>query len=206
MRNFYFRRIGTLTASVLLAIGLATDVQAAVIVTAAEISGDVVFSTMAGGTLDLTELNFSANLLTGGGVNPAGQVLYLGGPERNVYADIYTGISQPGAFGENFGVEKPSNATGSRFGVSFDAIGGVLAVPTGYISNDPLSATSTFIDETFSSLSLMPGTYVWSWSSDSLTLVIPSPVPIPASAWLLSSAIGLLGLIRRRFQKKRKLR
>ena len=68
MQNLDLRSIGTLAASVSLAIGLATDVQAAVIVTAAEINGDIVFSAMAGGTLDLTGLTLSSNLLTGGGV------------------------------------------------------------------------------------------------------------------------------------------
>jgi hypothetical protein len=180
MGAYFLRTIGVLIASLLLTTGFATKVRAAVIVTAAELGGDVVFSTLAGGSLDLTGLTFSANLLVGGGINPAGPVLILGTPSggSSAFADIYTGVSQPAAFGTTFGVEKQSSATGSRFGVSFDGSGGVLVVPTGYVSTDPMSATSTFSEATFASLTLTPGTYIWSWPSDSLTLIIP-PVPIP---------------------------
>lgn len=63
-------------------------------------------------------------------------------------------------------------------------------------------------NQTFS-LALDPGQYLLSFEFDavnltdtgtdagSLSLAMTSPVPLPASAWLLASAVGLLGVLRR---------
>jgi hypothetical protein len=183
--------------SILTGIMLAANSHAAVVITANETAGNVVFSTQEGGSLDLNGLTYFNTLLTGNGINPSGQVVLLGGsgPES---ADIYTGVTQPGPFGPDFENAGPDSSTGDRFGVSFGAEGGLLIVPIGYQSDDPLNGTMTYWGQTFTSLNIESGTYVWSWSTDSLTLVVPSVVPIPAAVWLFGSALAGLGWMRRK--------
>jgi hypothetical protein len=48
----------------------------------------------------------------------------------------------------------------------------VLIVETGYVSGTPLSDTTIYFNQTFNTLGVTPGTYVWTWASDSFTLRI----------------------------------
>ena len=81
-------------------------------------------------------------------------------------------------------------------------------MPDHYVSGEPLSSTAIWLDRTFATLGVIPGTYVWSWGDDgpnqNFTLIIGAvgavEVPEPASATLLGTAlVGLLlaGALRR---------
>ena len=65
---------------------------------------------------------------------------------------------------------------------------GFINVPSGYGSGNPLSDTATYSGQTFATLGVTPGTYVWSWGegpNQNFTLNIlatPVTVPEPASA------------------------
>jgi hypothetical protein len=56
-------------------------------------------------------------------------------------------------------------------------------VPAGYVSGNPLSSMSTYLNTTFADLGVTPGTYVWTWgmgANQNLTLMIgagPGPGP-----------------------------
>ena len=69
-------------------------------------------------------------------------------------------------------------------------------MPVGYVSGSALSDTSTYDNETLSTLGVTPGTYEWAWGTgpdQNFTLVLGAPVPEPASALLLGAALaGLL--------------
>jgi hypothetical protein len=70
-----------------------------------------------------------------------------------------------------------------------------LGVPSGYVSDSPLSETSTYLSQTFSSLGVTPGTYKWTWGSganQNFTLVVESAVPEP-STWAML-LLGFAGL------------
>jgi hypothetical protein len=86
-----------------------------------------------------------------------------------------------------------------------------ILVPGGYVSGDPLSDTSTYLNQTFSSLGVTAGTYVWTWGTgenQNFMLIIsasprggPGPVPAsePSSAALLGASLAgvlLAGTIR----------
>ena len=56
-------------------------------------------------------------------------------------------------------------------------------MPTGYVSDSPLSSGATWDDKTFSSLGATPGTYEWRWgtgANQNFTLVIGSNPPAPS--------------------------
>jgi PEP-CTERM motif len=62
-----------------------------------------------------------------------------------------------------------------------------LIVPAQYVG-DPLAETSTYLNATFASLGMKPGTYNWSWGSgdhaDTFTLQIGAAAP-EASTWAM---------------------
>ena len=84
-----------------------------------------------------------------------------------------------------------SSGAGDRVGISSPFV----AVPHGYVSDSPLSDTSTYLSQTFSSLGVTPGRYEWTWgtgANQSFTLVIGTAVPEP-STWVMM-VLGFAGL------------
>jgi hypothetical protein len=175
--------------------------SAAILITAVEANGNVVFSTP-GGTLNMVGTyvvsNFNSSLAY---IDPNSAELNLGASGAGTrYGGLQ--LSGPaGGFGPGpgGGVENifADSATGSLFGVSgFVRLATYFDVPESYSSGDLLGAsTATYSNQTFNSLGVNPGTYVWSWQRDSITLNV---VPIPAPFILFGSGLGLLGWFRRR--------
>ena len=81
---------------------------------------------------------------------------------------------------------------------------GLFFVPQGYVSGAALSDSMTYTGQTFSTLGVTPGTYVWTWgtgANQNFTLQIPTAgVPDSGSTLglFLLSLIGLFGLNRLR--------
>lgn len=86
-------------------------------------------------------------------------------------------ISGPSAFGSGSFLPADSGASNSNLEFSpFIKGGGTLNLYTSYVSGTSLSDVMTFSGQSFSSLGITPGSYVWSWPngsvSDNLTLQI----------------------------------
>jgi hypothetical protein len=183
-------------AAMLFGSGLsAPPVQAAYIATLEQVGSNVVATGT--GTIDLTGLSFNQSVDEPASMSPVvGYIVTGPAPMTATLSDLYTGFAGPTSFGSK-GATFASSGSGDVVGI--DPPDNFLVVPHGYVSG-ALSDTSTYDNQTLSSLGVTPGTYVWTWGSgasdDSFTLEIgaaPAPVPEPASLSLLGA--GLIGLI-----------
>jgi hypothetical protein len=181
--------------------------RAGIVVTLTESGGNVVAS--GGGTIDLKDLTFeNSPPYTSPIMNPTFADIRLG-PSQNTggLESSYTGISGPSSFGT--GGNSPQG-TPSGSSVELDGFGGAISVPSTYVSGTLLTLGGTWTDQTFASLGLTPGTYVWTWGTgrdaDSYTLQIGA-VPEPSSAVLaVSGAVAVIAAYRwsRRRREKRR--
>ena len=186
-----------------LGVGMAPNAQAAFVATMTEVGPNVVVT--GSGTINLAGLSVNPSFVDGNppsAVWPSNGTILLGPPPFTL-ADFYVPFSGPSSFGPG-GVTVPSSSgTGDRVGIRQDI--NVIVVPFGYVSNSPLSTSSTYDGATFASLGVIPGTYVWTLgngrAADSFTLDITDHVvatPEPASLALFATGLIALTLKRRR--------
>lgn len=193
--------IAAFATAVLVTVPALRPADAAVVFTVTQQGADVLFSGI--GSVDLAGLTY-VNTVGGVpvGISPNTGYLITGGDGS---LDVYSGFSGPSGFGTGIDIFADSDL-GDDFGIS--AFQGLLAVPVGYASGDPLSATLTFHNQTFSSLGLTPNTSsVWTWglgtNADSLTIRIADggTVPLPSSLSLVLLAGGAALGVRRRARR-----
>ena len=124
------------------------------------------------------------------------------GPTGFSSIDAYTGVGGPTSFGNsNGGSSNPDSGSGDIVGIL--GVDGTLLVPGSYVSGNPLSDTSTYLNQTLADNGVTPGTYVWTWGTgegQNFTLVIgagpgPVPTPIPEPSSLALFWVGLAGLL-----------
>jgi hypothetical protein len=191
------RRLAVTTLVTIACAGAAVTAQAAYIVNATEVGGDVVFEGT--GSFDLTAWSYTLDIERGTTAQFGTGGLFLG---SGVYTGHYntptdwTGpstipVSSPGA---------ATTSTGPLHGLIWS--GPRLFVTTGYVSEQSIAGSAIFAGQTFATLDLTPGTYEWTWGSgasfDSFTLNV-SAVPVPAAVWLFGSGLlGLVGVARRK--------
>jgi hypothetical protein len=167
--------------------------EAGYVVTLTQQGTDVVAT--GSGPIDLTGLTrltgifAEAPRLTPSGPSPS----VITGPTSGPLLDGYTGVSGPANFGN--GPQTIANSgIGDFVGIFF---GFELDVPHGYVSDSPLSDTSTYLSQTFSSLGVTPGTYEWTWgtgANQNFTLDI-SAIPEPATWAMMALGFAFLGLL-----------
>jgi hypothetical protein len=199
------------TAALALAAGFAAPAQAGYVVTLAQQGHNVVAT--GSGPIDLTGLTnvgsigifaFILPSFTVGAHPPNGEILT--GPSSPATVNVFLGptLTAPGPLGTGIHDTLASSGSGDLVGTFVSNSNGAPAifVPAGYVSDSPLSDTSTYDNQTFASVGVTPGTYKWTWGSganQNFTLIIPtSAVPEPSSLLLLAGGLAGLGVAPRR--------
>lgn len=177
MKKFFLAGLFALTS-----LTLSNPARAAFVFTVTEVGNDVQLS--GSGTIDLDDLTaFTSGTTDGIYANPAQGI--ISGGQDGFDATLYSGLSGPVSLGSGEDNMFADLAAGDYVIVagSFAALG----VNTGYVSGTFLSNSATFENQSFASLGLTPGTYVYTWGSgenaDSLTVNVVG-VPEPATAGL----------------------
>jgi hypothetical protein len=174
--------------------------QAAYIVTFSQHGPDVVAS--GSGTIDVDGLTFITSGFTTPEIAPTFATEATGAAGA---VDEYSGASGPSPpIGWGPGVfTSATMGTGDLVGIQ-KLIGepGFVFVPMGYASGAPLSDMATYAGQSFATLGLTPGVYLYTFGSGATadTFTVNIAVPEPASLTLLGTVIGL-GLVARRRRK-----
>jgi hypothetical protein len=199
-----FRTFKLATVAIGIALGLSIrPAQAApYVVTLQQVGSDVVAT--GSGAIDLTGL-MGPNTTFGGETIAPNEAFIVTGATG--FFDIFTGFSTiigPTSFGPGAGTPAFSG-TGDHVGIN--GLEQLLFVPQNYVSGTPLSSGSTWPFQTFASLGVTPGTYVWTWGAgpnQKFTLDALAPaVPDAGSTFGLFSLalITLFGAARFRSQQ-----
>jgi hypothetical protein len=193
MDQLRFPSAAALGMAMLIGCGLAAPpAQAGYVVALTQQGSDVVAT--GSGEIDLTGLA----LLGGDSIS---SFMWPSSPEMSTSAgaiDVYipiTGITGPGSFGSG-GLTRASSGSGNPVFFSPHVVG----VPSGYVSDSPLSDTATYVSQTFVSLGATPGTYEWKWgtgANQNFTLEIGATIPEPATWALLLTGFAALGAMMR---------
>jgi hypothetical protein len=191
----------TFLAATVVAIALSTaSAQAGYIVTLEQQGPNVVAT--GSGPIDLTGLGAPQAVAPAGtslAPNVAQIVTGLPGTSTAVF---FTGFSGPTSFGTG-GPTTTNSGSGDIVGIIGATGVGVLGkpsliVPSGYVSNNPLSDTATYLNETFTMLGVTPGTYEWTWGSganQNFTLDAVATVPAPVIGHGLPALLAIGGLL-----------
>jgi hypothetical protein len=180
-------------------------------VTLQQVGSDVVAT--GSGAIDLTGLVSSSTeaVFSHGGLQADEGAISTGGAPGSI--DIYVGSISgphfPDAFGSGSTFHFADSSSGGTVGISPSplVINASIDVPHGYLSHAALSDSSTYLNATFASLGVTPGTYVWTWGAgaeQSFTLEIGNAVatPLPAALPLFAAGLGALGLLGWRRRRK----
>jgi hypothetical protein len=188
----------TLLLGVAMLIGLglsAPPTQAGYVVTLEQEGSNVVAT--GSGPIDLTGLS----LVVSGAITNASVQSSLGliitGPVVDTPIDIYTGFTGPTSFGNSPSGVGGLTSASSGSGDIVEIIGEFnnLAVPSGYVSGNPLSDNATYDNQTLASLEATPGVYEWTWGSGPNQNFTLDVVPEPSSLLLLALPLGFLILL-----------
>jgi hypothetical protein len=188
-----------LGAATLIGGGLsAPSAQAGYIVTLEQVGSNVVAN--GSGPIDLTGLSFEFSNPGVAEIVPMFANISTG-PASGQPIVFYTGFTGPTSFGS--GRQTFANSgSGDLVGIVGDT--NLLAVPHGYVSGTSLTDSSTYNNQTFATLGVVPGTYEWTWGSvtnQNFTLIISTAVvPEPGSLALLGAGLAGFVFLRRRRQ------
>ena len=156
-----------------------------------QVGADV--SVTGSGSMDLDGLIFGFNGVDGSRIIPSLPLVVVG-PTGSNSIDVFFADTFDSPFDFGIGDEIVADfGMGDLFGVDFSGIG----LPPGYISNSILFGSSVYNDQTFDTLGITPGTYVWTFETNNITNtitlnanVIPEPVSIFVLGFLSAAVLS----------------
>jgi hypothetical protein len=194
-------RLAVPTTAIALALFAAGAARADFIVTLTQEGSNVVAA--GSGEIDLTGLRLIYTHLETASLQPIAAITGVG--PLSALDDEFVGtFSGPATFGPGLGFTAPNTGSGDLVIMNNFILGPGLFVPHGYISNSPLSGSSTWDSATFSSLGVTPGTYEWTWGSgvnqNFVLDAVPEPSLLKPLAVILFGWLGLTIARRRKAQ------
>jgi VPDSG-CTERM motif len=190
---------GILALVSLLGLGITQSARANFIETVSQVGTNVVAT--GSGAIDLNGLFFIGVFTPTASQVRSNDGLLVTGPTG--FLDGYFGFSPPISGPTGFGTSSTSTfGTGSGDEVGIWGLPHLILVPQFYVSGDPLTSSGIWLNQTFGSLGLTPGTYEWTWgdggANQNFTLIIGESVPDSGSTLsLLGLALVGLGVVRR---------
>lgn len=187
----------------------ASPLRAGIVINMVESGPDVV-ATLSGSINTLTGATpYTTNNPTGmlSGFRASGPVMLFafatqsGFPLINMNYYAFTNI--PTNFGTSSDLKLASSSTASANMLFRNMASEALYIDPNYVLGTPVTGALTWNNQSFASLGVTQGSYLWSWGGDSMTLNIgaaPAAVPEPgtwAAAALLVGAAGYARLRKR---------
>jgi hypothetical protein len=172
-------------------VGLASQVNAAYILTYQQSGSDVIASGSGSFNTSVLSLLRIGSSFDHAAIQPNAKFAQVGPflANESGYGTLAIGPLNFGTGGLH------TSTTGSGDFVSFQPNGRndvpSLYVPEGYVSGRSLAGSATFPNSTFSSLGITPGTYTWTLTGGD-TFTINASVPEPASIGLIICSCSLL--------------
>ena len=128
------------------------------------------------------------------GVRPSGSTMAFGLSKfsgvQTVQMHYYTATTYPSNFGTSTSLLQANSSTASTTMMFRNLSSNNIIIDQSYVPGTAVTGTLTWNNQTFNSMGVATGSYVWGWSTDSITLNV---VPEPSSLSLV--ALGLGGLI-----------
>ena len=148
------------------------------------------------GPINLTGLTFGGSL---GNIPAIFAFAGLINTGPSALIDVYYGFVGPASFGSGFAV--PNTTSGDFVGI-VGGNGGLLSVPHGYVSGNPLSDSATYHGRFLGGQGVIPGTYTWTWGTglpnQNFTLRIGAVPDGGSTVSLLGCALLGLAALRRK--------
>lgn len=179
-------------------VALACDpARAAFVYTFTQIGPDVHLS--GAGTFDFSDLGlFSTGVSHGVYTNPTHGIVASG--QNGIIVNQYSGITGPTNFGAGAANILATSTTGNFLYIG--AITHSIAVADTYWATTPIANSAIYAGQSFASMGLTVGTYVFTWGegehADSLTVNVSDAVPEPSTWALLGLGVLTLGWTARR--------
>jgi hypothetical protein len=195
-----------LLAGSFLLLTTASAANAAMILRLEQVGGDVVVT--GSGSINLSGLTLKTSPNDYDNIFTPTQ-LYAGPEFISDGVKQWSGLTGPSIIFASGTTLPPNNGTGNLFGVVSDDTsdpGGtrlpLLVLPRSYVSGAALSGTTQFIDQSFATMGITPGTLTWTLpSADTVTITTDAqPVPAPLG---VASAAAVFSTIRRLKQNTR---
>jgi len=191
------RFVRFLAASICTFAACTCSAHASLIITAVESGSDVVFSY--NGSIDLTGAPSPTGPGSSAFINASAPALSFRDFSAG-QADQYNLPSPPPAF-STFGsgaAHVPTSTSGDILRLSGASTPHQISLPVGYTSNTAISGTMTFVGQSFVSLGLTPGDYVWdlTFSGGPAQDATISVVPEPSAVYGMLAFLAIAGSVK----------